>query len=261
MRGRKKRIRGLKGYLSLCIHLFPQIVYTIAIASISAVLSVLATHLWPVKFYPWGQWLSLLLYLFLIFIIQGLGIKWALRKVDYHNRPLTDSEYEEYKTFNLIHYTDYLSLADIEAYKETGKISLIAQSNQDVNYSVQSEDVGKSFIWFHLSDAERSIEPEYRSFWFSHSTEGTPRAFKIVVPFTTLDRSKLQIRPMDGAITFEGDFNDYGTLFDTFEWDLKTRYLFNLQDWSPANFFLQAFSVYRQIKFKLSFTKITKELP
>lgn len=176
-----------------------------------------------------------------------IGVRWALSQKEFYSRPMTNEEYERFKGRNLIHYTNKLTVQDFEDYNASGKIRLAASIRDSVNYTMLPQDRGKGFVWFHLSDEDGSDEPDFESYWYTHSTEGYPRSYKVIVTLFSLPRDRLLFRPMDGAVSFHGEYEGPALVFTNFRWYADRVYFWKCLHFPYAWSFLMFLAAYRQL--------------
>lgn len=194
-------------------------IYIIFFAMFGFVGSILILFIVRLQSLNWNAMVVLVCsYLISMALFITFGIMFVYKKGGYFARALSANEIEQFQNHYLIHFTDYLGEQEVTEIQQKGIIHLYANGSLEANYSLRGKDRLEKYVWFHLSDRPFSMEPNFKSFWFSHMGESTSRAYKIIIPFSSLAQSKLMIRPYDGAILHRGDFNGPAKLDAVFEW-------------------------------------------
>lgn len=249
----EKRLHGRIGYLRFALFMFMYIIYAFIFLIISVIVYALMLILLRLAgFHNINDLLNTAVLLFSIGIVLFIGMRWESSRKRYIAKAVTDTEYIRFQDYNLIHYTDIVDDQEILDFRNTGKIHLFANGSQESNYSMRGTDRKEKYVWFHVSDAPSSMEPEFNSFWFSHSGESTPRDFKVIVSFNALPRENLLIRAVDGAIMHRGDYVGPAVLEQRFEWYNQKLYLLSCLNVPFSEFFSLFVNAYQQGKGKIN---------
>jgi hypothetical protein len=245
-RGRKKKLHGRIGHTRAALMGAMYIangLFFIVLGFTASILLGSAIRLAGLEMSAAAQSLAFLLCLATIF---ALGTWRLLKGGSYFARELTDEQYTRLQAFNLIHYTDYLGEQDLQTVQENRQVRLYGNGSLESNYSLRGADRYEKFVWFHPSNGPSSKEPDFDSFWFSHMGETSPRAYKLIIPFSSLTRNDLLVRPYDGAILLRGDYSGMAVVETQFEWYNDRVYVLRSMRVKLLDFFGLFVNAYRQ---------------
>lgn len=125
--------------------------------------------------------------------------------------PISKEEYQLIQLRNLIHFSDQLSNEDIDKYRKSSQLHMIATNIDKMNYN-------KRLIWFHCSEEQDPYQPNFESFWLNHFSEATSRKYKVIIPLSTIPFERIYVRPYDKAIAIENDYVGTCEIQEKFPW-------------------------------------------